>query len=521
MTTRQLNELFRQVSLIGPTFNQRCLSTCRYHYINSTMPQQKQKQPVLSESQMNPAVKELQYAVRGPIVARAVEIDNELKSGSTSYNFEKVIKCNIGDAHAMGQKPITYIRQVVAGMLLPETLPDLPESVQVRVREILAGCGGQSIGAYSNSAGVEVIREHIAKFIEERDGGVPSRPEDVFLSTGASGGIVKVLKMLTFGSGKDRTGIMIPTPQYPLYSATISELEAVRCNYYLDEETNWSLKLDELEKAYNSAAEKCAPRVLCIINPGNPTGNVLSKENIQGVIKFAYEKNLFVLSDEVYQDNIWDDNCQFHSFKKTCYELGEPYRSGLQYASFHSISKGYMGECGLRGGYMELVNWQSGVKTEMIKLLSSRLCPPVTGQAAMDCVVKAPKRGDSCYELWKDERDHVLAELKAKAKLTADEFNKIDGVSCQTVQGAMYSFPSITMPDKFVEHCEREGVVPDAVYCMELLESKGVCVVPGSGFGQRAGTHHFRMTILPPRETMETVMQRFNEFHTEFTKKWA
>jgi len=484
------------------------------------MPQQKHSEPVLSEDHMNPAVKQLQYAVRGPIVARAVQIDKEIESGSQEYDFSKVIKCNIGDAHAMGQKPITFIRQVVAGMLMPDCLPDMPEPVQARVKQILTGCGGGSIGAYSNSAGVEVIREHIAKFVEERDGGVPCRPEDIFLSTGASGGIVKVLKMLTFGEGKDRTGIMIPTPQYPLYSATISEFEAVRCNYYLDEETNWSLKLDELEHAYEEASKTCAPRALCIINPGNPTGNVLSKENIQMVVKFAYEKNLFVLSDEVYQDNIWDDQCEFHSFKKTCYELGEPYRSGLQYASFHSISKGYMGECGLRGGYMELCNWQGGVKTEMVKLLSSRLCPPVTGQAAMDCVVKPPKKGDVCYELWKDEKDHVLSELKKKAKLTAEGFNNIPGVSCQTVQGAMYSFPSITMPEKFVAHCDANGLTPDAVYCMELLEAKGVCVVPGSGFGQRAGTHHFRMTILPPRETMEVVLQRFEEFHTQFTKKW-
>merc|ERR1712226_388682 len=75
-------------------------------------------EPVLSAQNMNPAVKQVQYAVRGPIAARAVEIDQEIKSGSDKYGFDHVIKCNIGDAHAMGQKPITYIRQVVAGMLV-------------------------------------------------------------------------------------------------------------------------------------------------------------------------------------------------------------------------------------------------------------------------------------------------------------------------------------------------------------------------------------------------------------------
>lgn len=479
-------------------------------------------EPVLSTTNMNPAIKEVQYAVRGPIVARAVQIDNEILAGSKDYTFDKVIKCNIGDAHAMGQKPITFIRQVVAGCMAPMIIPSLPPAVQEKCNIILASCGGASIGAYSASAGVQSIREHIAQYCEARDGGVPCDPEDIFLSTGASGGIVQVLKILTYGSGKDRTGIMIPTPQYPLYSATISELQAQRCNYYLDEETNWSLKLDELERAHAEATEKCAPRVLCIINPGNPTGNVLSRSNIESIIKFAYDKNLFLMADEVYQDNIYDENCEFHSFKKVCYELGEPYRSELQYASFHSTSKGYMGECGLRGGYMELVNWDPEVKIEMIKLLSARLCPPVTGQAAMDCVVKPPEKstGES-YSLWKEEKDKVLSDLKVKAKLTADGFNSIPGVTCQPVQGAMYSFPQIQMPKKFLDHCAETNQDPDSVYCMDLLEKKGVCVVPGSGFGQRPGTNHLRMTILPPKNIMEQVMQRFEDYHTEFTAKWA
>jgi len=492
-------------------------------YATTTMGNPKSSsEPVLSTTNMNPAIKEVQYAVRGPIVARAVQIDNEILGGSKDYSFDKVIKCNIGDAHAMGQKPITFIREVVAGCMSPSIIPSLPAAVQAKCKSILGGCGGSSIGAYSASVGVQLIREHIAAYCEKRDGGVPCNPDDICLSTGASGGIVQVLKMLTYGEGKNRTGIMIPTPQYPLYSATISELQAVRCNYYLDEETNWSLKMDELAHAYQEAAKICAPRVLCIINPGNPTGNVLSRENIEAIIKFAYEKNLFLMADEVYQDNIYGEGCEFHSFKKVCYQLGEPYRSGLTYASFHSTSKGYMGECGLRGGYMELVNWDPEVRVEMTKLLSSRLCPPVTGQAAMDCVVSPPSESDKdSYTLWKNEKDQVLSNLKTKAKLTADGFNAIPGVSCQPVQGAMYSFPQIQMPQKFLDHCTETSQDPDSVYCMELLETKGICVVPGSGFGQRPGTHHFRMTILPPKQIMEQVMTRFADFHKDFTKKWA
>lgn len=90
-----------------------------------------------------------------------------------------------------------------------------------------------------------------------------------------------------------------------------------------------------------------------VINPGNPTGQVLSRDNIEEIIKFAYKEQLFILADEVYQDNIYATGSKFYSFKKVLVEMGEPY-SSLELASFMSCSKGYMGECGLRGGYAEV-----------------------------------------------------------------------------------------------------------------------------------------------------------------------
>lgn len=475
---------------------------------------------VLSTANMNPCIKEIHYAVRGPIVDRALEIEAEIKEGNHNYDFNEVIKCNIGDCHAMGQQPITLIRQVLAGMLDTSLISSYPNDVQKRVKYLLNACGGESIGSYSASAGLPVIRKHISEYIEKRDNVGTVNPNDIFLSIGASGAIVSCLKLLTYGTGTNRSGIMIPTPQYPLYSATISELDAVRVNYNLDEETNWSLKQEELEKSFVQAKNTCVPRVLCIINPGNPTGNVLSKENIQGIVKFAYGNNLFVMSDEVYQDNIYGENCEFYSFRKILHEMGEPYVSNIQYATFHSISKGYMGECGLRGGYMQLGNWDEDVKTQLLKLLSARLCPTVAGQAAMDCVANFPSQNDESFKLWNKQKSEILSELKHKAKLTADGFNAVDGVSCQIVQGAMYSFPQIKLSEKFVNKCKKENKEPDAVYCMEFLENQGVSVVPGSGFGQKPNTFHFRMTILPPADKMAIVMERFSKFHKDFTKKW-
>ena len=101
--------------------------------------------------------------------------------------------------------------------------------------------------------------------------------------------------------------------------------------------------MQELERAYEESLERCDPKAICIINPGNPTGQVLSLENIQQIIKWAYEKRLFILADEVYQDNVYIDGMKFHSFKKVAYELGYPY-SEMEIASFYSTSKGFMGE---------------------------------------------------------------------------------------------------------------------------------------------------------------------------------
>lgn len=476
---------------------------------------------VLTIDSMNERVKAVQYAVRGPIVIRAGEIEQELKQGK-KYPFDQVIKCNIGDAHAMGQKPITFLRQVVSGASFPELIDAdnnnsvFPSDAAAQAQRILAGCGGKSLGAYSNSAGVQVIREDIARYIEKRDGAPAGSvdPSNIMMSTGASGGIVAMLKLLVTGP---ETGIMIPIPQYPLYSACLAELNATIVPYYLNEEQNWSMDLEELERAYSAAEAK--PKAICIINPGNPTGQVLSKENIRKILQFAYDRKLFVLADEVYQDNIYAEGCEFHSFRKVMME--QEFANELELASFHSTSKGYMGECGFRSGYMEINNLDGEVKTQLTKLISSRLCPPVAGQAAMDVVVNPPKPGDESYELFMEEKNAVLQKLKNKAKLVVDTFNAIDGVSCQTVQGAMYAFPQISLPEKFINEAKSKGETPDSYYCSLLLEETGICVVPGSGFRQKEGTYHFRTTILPPTETMEKFSKLFTKFHTSLTAKYA
>ncbi|KAM4614331.1 alanine aminotransferase 2 [Discoglossus pictus] len=480
----------------------------------------KSREKILTLQSMNPLVKAVEYAVRGPIVTKAGEIERELQNG-VKKPFDEVIKANIGDAHAMGQQPITFLRQVVALCTYPDLLdnPSFPKDAKTRASRILQGCGGQSLGSYSASQGVNCIREDVAQYIERRDGGVPADPENIFLTTGASDGIASILKILVSGEGKSRTGVMIPIPQYPLYSAAISELDAIQVNYYLDEDNCWALDVNELRRALYLAKEYCNPKVLCIINPGNPTGQVQSRHCIEDVLHFAWEEGLFLLADEVYQDNVYSESCQFHSFKKVLYEMGPEYFNHVELASFHSTSKGYTGECGYRGGYMEVVNLHPDIKAQLIKMLSVRLCPPVSGQAAMDVVVNPPQPGEESYQQFVREKESVLLSLAQKAKLTEKLFNQVPGIKCNPLQGAMYAFPRIFIPPAAVEKAKDEQLAPDMYYCMRLLDETGICVVPGSGFGQKEGTYHFRMTILPPVEKLKILLQKVKDFHVKFTEE--
>lgn len=472
---------------------------------------------VLSVDNINPNIKTMEYAVRGPLVIRAGEIEKELANG-VKKPFNEIIKANIGDAHAMGQKPITFIRQVVSLVAFPDLLSsnDFPEDAKSRARAILESSRG-SVGCYSDSAGLELVRKHTASYIEARDG-FPSDPNDIVLCAGASEGIRSTLKLLSTISGP-RTGVMIPIPQYPLYSASIVEYNMEQVGYYLDEDNDWGLDVNELERSVKEARQRCNVRGIVVINPGNPTGQVLTRENIVEVIKFAHREKLFIFADEVYQDNVYASNRQFHSFKKVSRELGHPYDK-LELASFLSCSKGYMGECGLRGGYSEIINMDPAVKALYLKSISAKLCPTVLGQAVMDCVVNPPRVGEPSYELFQQEKAAVLKSLSERALMIEKTFNSIPGMKCNIVQGAMYAFPEVKIPEKAIAKAKSLGQAPDVFYAFQLLEQSGMCVVPGSGFGQRPGTYHFRTTILPQPEKLKIMLEKFRVFQENFMKEY-
>lgn len=325
----------------------------------------------LNINNINPHVKEAKYAVRGELAIKSEQYRAQLNKGEGGdLPFDTVISANIGNPQQLDQKPITFFRQVASLMENPQLLEH---------EEALKGCGYQadvferarallkdvkSVGAYSQSQGAVGIRESVAKFIERRDG-YPADPAQIYLSAGASAGVNALMTVIC---SSPNTGILVPIPQYPLYTATLSLLNAKCVPYYLKEEDAWGTDVPGIKDALNKARkEGIDVKAVVVINPGNPTGASLAQNDINSVLELAAEEKLVCIADEVYQTNVFEG--KFHSFKKGLRDLqkSEKNKGGkfdhLELASLHSISKGMVGECGHRGGYYEMVGFDPEVST--------------------------------------------------------------------------------------------------------------------------------------------------------------
>jgi aspartate/methionine/tyrosine aminotransferase len=472
---------------------------------------------MITRDRLNPCALEAKYAVRGPIVQRAQQLEEKGR---------KIIYCNIGNPQALKQRPLTFVRQVLSLLEYPELL-DLPgagsiypSDVTARARRILDR-HPFGTGAYSQSPGIPFIRQAVADFITRRDA-IPADKDHIILTDGASKGVQAVITALL---RTRNDGFLIPIPQYPLYSASLALYGGKQIPYLLDESNRWELNEHTLSASIASAlASGIRPVAIVVINPGNPTGAVLSPENIRMVVRFAKAHGLAIIADEVYQENVYHPGLEFVSFASVMAGLGE---KDVTLFSLHSVSKGFLGECGHRGGYVEFRNLPDDVMAEFVKLQSISLCANLPGQFSTYLMVDPPRPGDESYALYVAERDGILADLKAKAEILGEGLNAIEGMSVEIPHGAMYAFVRFELPGgeeaKMMAPPEREAFEAkrDSDYCLALLEETGICVVPGSGFGQQPGTLHFRTTFLPPREEIEQLVKNMKTFHERYVRELA
>eukprot|EP01023_Acetabularia_acetabulum_P014025 TRINITY_DN16860_c0_g1_i1.p1 TRINITY_DN16860_c0_g1~~TRINITY_DN16860_c0_g1_i1.p1 ORF type:complete len:525 (+),score=117.07 TRINITY_DN16860_c0_g1_i1:159-1733(+) len=463
---------------------------------------------------LNANMKATQYAVRGELYLRASQLQKE---------GMEITYTNVGNPHALGQKPLTFNRQVLslccAPFLLenPAVTAEFPTDAINRAKQILSYLPG-GVGAYSDSRGSGGVRQEVADYITARDG-FAANPDNIFLTDGASVAVRMCLNALIRDSSD---GILVPIPQYPLYSASIQLYGGSLVPYYLDESNNWGLNVESVKNSVLKARDEGKHvRGMVFINPGNPTGQCLSRDNLSELIKFAYDNNVVLMADEVYQENIYQDERPFHAARKVMFEMGEPYASGLELLSFHTVSKGTLGECGLRGGYVEMTNIHPKSVEEIYKIASVNLSPNIIGQVMMALMVNPPKPGDISHNQYVAEKGECLQSLRRRAHMMTDGFNSLEGVTCNFTEGAMYSFPQIRLPAKAMQAAADLGKSPDVFYCLKLLEATGISTVPGSGFQQEPGTFHFRTTILPSEDKMPAIIQNLKTFHEGFMKQYA
>jgi len=468
---------------------------------------------------INQNILDMEYAVRGPIVDRAAELRKQGR---------EIIPCHIGNPQSLGQRPLTYFRQVLGFVenpgwvsrerkiklmyeemdgRLPDELDLAPDDI-LDLSESIISSTQNGLGAYTESKGYYFVRQAVAEFINQRDGFDPetdlaSDPERIFLTSGASQGVKYVIGSLISSSSD---GIMIPIPQYPLYSAEIKKAGGVQINYYPDEERGWLLDRRILEASYNDAVKSGVdPKAIVVINPANPTGAILDRKSMEEIIQFAREHNLLVIADEVYQENVY--NGEFISFASV---IGN---ENIPLISLHSVSKGFYGECGHRGGYLEVRNPPSvlGSQCDFVDVLTKQasvsLCSNTPGQILTYLLVNPPVVGSKSHQRFSHEKETILRGLYEKASMVREAFQLMDDVDCFGETGAMYLFPRL---NKLPEYST------DYDYCLALLEETGICTVNGAGFGQKEGTQHLRVAFLPPKHTLENVLPAWIDFHNRY-----
>ena len=184
-----------------------------------------------------------------------------------------------------------------------------------------------------------------------------------------------------------------------------------------------------------------------------------------------------------------------------------------------------MGECGFRGGYAEILGMDKDTRLVLTKILSSMLCPNIAGQLALSTYVNPPKEGDASYGLFKHEKDSLTLALKKKAQIVQQLFNSLNGLKLNPLTGSMYAFPRVYLPQKFIDSVLNSTSIPlrnpDEYYCMLLLEQTGMVSVPGCGFGQKKGTWHFRITILPSEDQLKNCLELFKSFHLKLIDEYS
>ena len=344
-----------------------------------------------------------------------------------------------------------------------QTAPHIVEAVSRAMRDNYNG--------YAPSSGIEEGRQAIINCARSK--GI-DRIRDVFVTTGASEAIDICLTALV-NPGEN---VLIPSPGYPLYSAIINKLSGEPRPYYLNEDDNWQPDIEDIASRIDEKT-----RAIVIINPNNPTGAVYREEVLRGIIDLALEHNLVIFSDEIYDSLILDEIPHVSTASLN---------GDVPVITFNGLSKNYLAP-GFRIGWGIVSGPEEPLRSyvEAInKLLRARLC----ANHPIQWAIKVALEGEQGQLI------EVREKLARRRDITVEMLNAIDGITCVRPEGAFYAFPRL--------HIEEN----DDEFVRELIRETGVVVVPGSGFGERPGTKHFRVVYLAPDDLLRKAYRRIDKF---------
>ena len=402
--------------------------------------------PVLKSKKLNNVC----YDIRGPILAHAKQMEEE---------GHRIIKLNIGNPAEFGFEAPDEITQDV-------------------IRNINKSSG------YTESYGLFEPRKAVMHYTQEKgikDVGV----DDIILGNGVSELIVMAMQGLINNDDE----VLIPKPDYPLWTAAVTLAGGKPVHYICDESADWFPDIDDIKSKITKKT-----RAILVINPNNPTGALYSDELLEGIIELARIHNLIVFSDEIY-DKVLYDGRKHTSIASLA--------DDILFVTLNGLSKNYRA-CGYRAGWLVFSGNKAKGKDylEGLNILASmRLCANVPGQLAIQTALGGHQSINDLVA--------PTGRLFKQRELAYKMISNIPGVTCVKPAAAMYLFFRLD-PKVY-------SIRDDQDFVLDVLKEKKVLMVQGSGFNWD-DNNHIRMVFLPNMDELKIAIDRFSEYLTDYRK---
>ncbi len=391
------------------------------------------------------------YDIRGPVLQRARQMEEE---------GQRIIKLNIGNPAAFGF--------------------EVPEEIQLDVIRNMGEAGG-----YTDSKGLFAPRKAIMHYTQSKHIANVT-VDDIIIGNGVSELIVMAMQALVNNGDQ----VLVPMPDYPLWTAAVTLAGGTARHYLCDEATGWLPDLKDLEAKITANT-----RGIVVINPNNPTGALYPKETLQGIIAIARHHGLVIFADEIY-DKVLYDEAEHISMASLAEDV--------LFVTFNGLSKNYR-TCGYRAGWL-VVSGNKKSATDYAEglnmLASMRLCANVPGQLAIQTALGGYQSIDDLVA--------PAGRLCKQRDLAYDLITAIPGVTCVKPKAAMYLFPKLD--------AKMYPIKDDQQFILDLLLEEKVLLVQGTGFNWKT-PDHFRVVFLPNVDDLTEAIKRIASFLARYRKK--